>query len=73
MTTRQKQYNESTFLACLAEALRRHGATVHTARTSLSVIRDIMDQLARLVSRGSKSNSDEDILARHDLECPPRR
>jgi Chromo (CHRromatin Organisation MOdifier) domain len=46
VTTRQKRYDESTFLAQLAEALRRHGAAVHTARTSSSVMRDIMDQLA---------------------------
>jgi hypothetical protein len=43
---RQKQYDESTFSARLAEALRRHRVAVRTARTSSSVMRDITDQLA---------------------------
>jgi hypothetical protein len=73
---RQKQYNESTFSARLAEALRRHGVAVRTARTSSSVMGDIMDQLAQLASTGSKSNSDKDVPAQHGLrspERPPRR
>jgi hypothetical protein len=44
--TRQRRYDESTFSARLAEALRRHGVAVRTARTSSSVMRDITDQLA---------------------------
>jgi hypothetical protein len=73
---RQKQYDESMFSACLAEALRQHGVAVRTARTSSSVMRDITDQLVRLASTGSKSNSDEDVPARHGPcgpERPPRR
>jgi hypothetical protein len=73
---RQKRYDESTFSARLAEALRRHGVAVRTARTSSSVIRDITDQLARHTSTGRKSNSDEDVRARHGPhgpERPPRR
>jgi hypothetical protein len=75
-TMRQKRYDESTFSARLAEALRRHGVAVRTARTSSSVMRDITDQLARLASTGGKSNSDEDVPARHGPhgpERPPRR
>jgi hypothetical protein len=74
--TRQKQYDESTFSARLAEALRQHGVAVRTTRTSLSMMSDITDQLARLASKTSKSSSDEDVLARHglhSLERPPRR
>jgi hypothetical protein len=73
---RQKRYDESTFSARLAEALRRHGVAVRMARTSSSVMSDIMDQLARLASTGSKSNSDKDVPARHgpcSPERPPRR
>jgi Chromo (CHRromatin Organisation MOdifier) domain len=72
--TRQRQYNESTFSARLAEALRRHGMAVRMARTSSSVMGDITDQLVRLASTGSKSNSDEDIPVWHGprgLERPP--
>jgi hypothetical protein len=46
VTTRQRQYDESTFLAQLAEVLRRHGMAVRTTRTSSSMMRDITDQLA---------------------------
>jgi hypothetical protein len=73
---RQKRYDESTFSARLAEVLRRHRVAVRTARTSSSVMSDITDQLARLVSTGSKSNSDEDVPVRHGPhgpERPPRR
>jgi hypothetical protein len=73
---RQKRYNETTFSARLAEALRRHGVAVRMARTSSSVMEGITDQLARLASTGSKSNSDEDVPARHGPcgpERPPRR
>jgi hypothetical protein len=45
IAAQQKQYDESTFSARLAKALQQHRAVVHTARTSLSVIRDITDQL----------------------------
>jgi hypothetical protein len=74
--TRQKQYDENTFSAHLAKALRRHGVTVRTTRTSSSVMRDITDQLARLASREGKSSGNKDVPARHGLcgpECPPRR
>jgi hypothetical protein len=43
--TRQKQYDENTFSARLAKALRWHGVVVRTAHTSLSVMKDITDQL----------------------------
>jgi hypothetical protein len=43
---RQKRHDESTFSARLAEALRRHRVAVRTTRTSSSMMRDIMDQLA---------------------------
>jgi hypothetical protein len=73
---RQKRYDESTFSARLAEALRRHGTAVRTARTSSSMMRDITDQLARLTSKEDKSSSNEDVPARHGTrgpERPPRR
>jgi hypothetical protein len=76
MATRQRRYDENTFSARLAEALRRHGTVVRTACTSLSVMRDIMDQLARLASKGSKSSDNEDIPDQHGPrgpERPPRR
>jgi hypothetical protein len=66
----QQRYNKGTFLARLAKALRRHGAAVRTARTSLSVMRDITDQLARLTSKDSKSSSNGDIPARHGMRGP---
>jgi hypothetical protein len=74
--TRQRRYDESTFSARLAEVLRRHGVAVRTTRTSSSMMSDITDQLARLASKTSKSNSDEDVPVRHGLrgpEHPPRR
>jgi hypothetical protein len=73
---RQRRYDKSTFSARLAEALRQHGMAVRTARTSSSVMRDITDQLARLASKTSENNSDEDVPARHKSsgpERPPRR
>jgi hypothetical protein len=69
-TTRQQRYNEGTFSARLAEALRQHGAAVRTACTSLSVMRNITDQLARLASKEVKDSSNEDVPARHGL-CSP--
>jgi hypothetical protein len=72
VATRQRQYDTNMFSACLAEALRRHGVAVCMTRTSSSVIRDITDQLARLVSKGNKSSSNEDVPARHSL-CGPER
>jgi Reverse transcriptase (RNA-dependent DNA polymerase) len=75
-TERQRRYNESTFSARLAEALRRHGVAVRTARTSSSVMDAITNQLARFADTGSKSSSDEDVPARHGPhgpERPPRR
>jgi hypothetical protein len=72
MTARQRQYEESTFSARLAKALRRHGMTVRTAHTSSSVMRDIMDQLARLASKTGKSSSDGDVPDRHRPRGPER-
>jgi hypothetical protein len=60
------------FLARLAKALRRHGMAVRTTRTSSSVMRDITDQLTRLVSKEDENSSDEDIPAWHGL-CSPER
>jgi hypothetical protein len=71
----QQRYNEGTFSARLAEALRRHGVAVHTARTSSSVMKDIMDQLTRLASKGGQNSSNKDVPAWHGLcglERPPR-
>jgi hypothetical protein len=70
--TRQKRYDESTFSARLAKALRQHGVAMRTARTSSSVMNDIMDQLARLASNMSKSNSDKDVPVRHGPHGPER-
>jgi hypothetical protein len=74
--TRQRQYEESTFSARLAEALRQHRMAVRTDCTSSSVMRDITDQLAQLVSKEGKSSSNEDVPAWHGPcgpERPPRR
>jgi hypothetical protein len=70
MATQQKQYNESTFSARLAEALRQHGVAVHMTRTSSFVMRDITDQLARLISKDNSSN--EDVPAQHGPGGPVR-
>jgi hypothetical protein len=70
--TRQRQYNESMSSAHLAEALRRHGVAVCTTRTSSSMMSDITDQLAQLMSKTSKSSSDEDIPVRHGPRGPER-
>jgi hypothetical protein len=70
MAMQQKQYNESTFSARLAEALQQHGVAVRTTHTSLFVIRDIMDQLARLVSKNDSGN--EGVPAQHGPGGPVR-
>jgi hypothetical protein len=72
VATRQRQYNESTFSAQLAEALQQHGMAVRTTHTSSSVMRDIMDQLVRLAGKESKNSSNKDVLAQHGL-CGPER
>jgi hypothetical protein len=70
--TRQRHYEESTFLARLAKALRRHGMAVCTTRTSSSMMRDITDQLARLAGKRDKDSSNEDVPAQHG-PCGPER
>jgi hypothetical protein len=61
--TQQQQYDESMFLAHLAEVLRRHGVAVRMAYTSSSVMEAITDQLTQLANKQSNDNGNGDVPA----------